>query len=339
MISPSLVPYPSSSMPECNLCPRRCSISEGNFGFCGIRRNRGGKVVLETYGLSTGLAVDPIEKKPLYHFFPGSLVLSLGSVGCNLACEFCQNWQTASSRDLNLLSCRAMPEEIVRVARQTNCRSVAFTYNEPIIWAEYAVDIALACREAGIRTVAVSNGFISDDRRSFFFDAMDAANIDLKAFTEEFYSERCSASLEPVKETLRYLARSPKTWLEITNLIIPTLNDSETEIAALSQWVADELGKEIPVHFSAFHPAHRATSLTPTPPRTLFQAREIAHDAGLRFVYTGNIDDPAGQTTSCPQCRQAIISRNHLQVDEIHIDEDSCCRYCGQTVAGCFEED
>lgn len=326
-------------MIKCTVCPRYCSIKEGAFGFCGARRCRDGKIESATYGLSTGLAVDPIEKKPLNHFYPGSKVLSLGSIGCNLGCRFCQNWGTARSKDLIRLSTRATPDDIVRIAKETGSRSVAFTYNEPIVWAEYAIDIAMACRRAGIKTVAVSNGFISEEWREPFFSFMDAANIDLKAFSDSFYREQCSGSLEPVKETLVYLARKPDTWLEVTTLLIPTLNDSVREIESLSLWVARNLGLETPLHFSAFHPAYQLTSIPSTPPSTLFQAREIAVAAGLQYVYTGNIDDPAGQTTYCPQCRQAVIERQRYNVSEYEIDEESCCRYCGQTIAGQFEDE
>jgi pyruvate formate lyase activating enzyme len=272
----------------------------------------------------------------LNHFFPGSKILSLGSIGCNLTCRFCQNWTTAQSRDFSKLTTSAAPEEIVQQAKRLGCRSVAMTYNEPIIWAEYAVDIARLCRREGIKTVAVSNGFISEDKRGSFFDLMDAVNIDLKSFSDDFYRQYCGGHLEPVLETLRYLARKPDTWLEVTTLLIPALNDSDTEIESLAKWFVQNLGTETPLHFSAFHPAYQLTSLPATPPQTLFRAKEIAQSCGLRFVYTGNIDDPAGQATYCPQCGQTVISRNRYRIDEYHIDEESCCRFCGQTIAGQF---
>jgi pyruvate formate lyase activating enzyme len=322
----------------CDLCPRQCELTENVTGFCGVRSVKDGKTVLTTYGRSTGFAVDPIEKKPLYHFYPGSQVLSFGSIGCNLACRFCQNAATSMSHDFTPLQTSATPEEIVRLAKEHDCRSVAFTYNEPIIWAEYAEDVAAACRQAGMKTVAVSNGFISESRRAEFFDLMDAANIDLKSFHETFYRDHCSASLEPVKKTLRYLAQSSKTWLEVTTLLIPMLNDSDLEITELSAWFVKNLGKETPLHFSAFHPAHRLTNVEPTPAQTLFRAREIAMSQGLRNVYIGNIDDPAGQSTSCPQCGQTVISRHRYRIDEYQIDEDACCKYCGQTISGYFED-
>jgi pyruvate formate lyase activating enzyme len=324
-------------MTQCNHCPRYCSINEGTLGFCGIRTCRNGKIVLLSYGQNTGLAIDPIEKKPLNHFYPGTRVLSFGSIGCNFDCRFCQNWATAHSRDFSLLKKTSTPEEIVDQAKRFQCRSVAFTYNEPIIWSEYALDVARLCRREGIKTVAVSNGFISEEKRRTFFDGIDAANIDLKSFSDEFYRKHCNSRLEPVLDTLCYLARQSSTWLEVTTLLIPTLNDSEAEIELLSKWLVRNLGMETPVHFSAFYPAYQLTAFPPTPVQTLFRAREIALSAGLRFVYTGNIDDPAGQTTYCPQCRQAVISRNRYRIDEYHIDAESCCRFCGQTIPGQFE--
>jgi len=322
-------------MPQCDLCPKHCTFSEGQTGFCGVRACQNGNVVLLSYGQTSGFAVDPIEKKPLHHFYPGSKILSFGSIGCNLSCRFCQNAATAQSRDLSLLTASATPDDIVQLAKQHHCESIAFTYNEPIISAEYVQDIAAACRSAGLKTVAVSNGFISDTRRSAFFDMMDAANIDLKSFSETFYRDYCGGELEPVKETLRYLAKS-RTWLEVTTLIIPTLNDSEQEIGELCDWFARHLGREVPLHFSAFRPANKLQTLPSIPPQTLFRAREIARSSGLCYVYTGNIDDPAGQSTYCPQCHQTVISRNRYTVDEYEIDEECCCKYCGQSIAGYF---
>ena len=323
-------------MAQCDLCPRNCFLSEKQSGFCGVRTSQNGSVVLVSYGKTTGFAVDPIEKKPLNHFYPSSKILSFGSIGCNLSCRFCQNAATAQCRDISLLTVSATPDDVVRLAKQYHCESVAFTYNEPIISAEYVQDVALACRRAGLKTAAVSNGFISETCRSAFFDTMDAANIDLKSFSDTFYRDYCGGELEPVKETLRYLAKS-NTWLEVTTLLIPTLNDSDQEISELCDWFVRYLGKEVPLHFSAFYPANKLLTLPPTPPQTLFRAREMAMSAGLRYVYTGNIDDPAGQSTHCPQCGQTVIFRNRYVVDEYEIDEESCCKYCGQSIAGCFE--
>jgi len=326
-----------TSMTQCDLCPRQCTLSEGQTGICGVRTCRDGNVSLLSYGKTTGFAVDPIEKKPLNHFYPGSKILSFGSIGCNLSCQFCQNATTAQSRDLSLLTTSATPEDIVRLATQHHCESVAFTYNEPIISKEYVLDVAAACRSAGLKTVAVSNGFISEKCRSDFFDSMDAANIDLKSFSDTFYRDYCNGEIEPVKDTLRYLARS-HTWLEVTTLLIPSLNDSDVEIDALCNWFSENLGREIPLHFSAFHPAHKLLTLPSTSAPTLHRAREIALSFDLCYVYTGNIDDPAGQTTYCPQCDQPVIIRHRFTIDEYKIDEESCCKYCGQTINGRFAE-
>ena len=317
----------------CTLCPRRCSPPDGSFGFCGVRQRQGDEIVLTTHGQTTGFAVDPIEKKPLYHFHPGSKILSFGSIGCNFSCNFCQNFRTAQSRDRSLLRQTASPDEIVRITWETGCRSVAFTYNEPIIWAEYAADVAAACRKAGIKTVAVSNGFITPEKRPWFFEHIDAANIDLKSFSDEFYQEQCGASLEPVKETLTYLAKSTNVWLEVTTLLIPGLNDSEAEMHELSTWMRRNLGAETPLHLSAFRPMNRLRDIPSTSPSTLFHAREIAMRTGLRYVYTGNVSDPAGGTTLCPQCRQAIIVRSGFNIEEYAVDEEACCRFCGQSIA------
>ena len=322
-------------MTQCDLCPKHCALSVGQLGSCGVRTLQNGNIVPLSYGKTTGFAVDPIEKKPLNHFFPGSKILSFGGIGCNLSCRFCQNAATAQSRDLSLLTASAAPDEVVRLSKQYHCESVAFTYNEPIITAEYVQDIAAVCRSAGLKTVAVSNGFIAESRRAAFFDNMDAANIDLKSFSETFYREYCAGTLEPVKETLRYLAKS-NTWLEVTVLLIPSLNDSVQETGELCHWFVQNLGREVPLHFSAFRPAHKMRTLPPTPQQTLFRAREIAMSSGMRYVYTGNIDDPAGQSTQCPQCGQTVILRNRYTVSEYEIDDESCCKYCGQSICGRF---
>ena len=324
-------------MTQCDLCPKHCTLTEGKTGFCGVRTAQNGSVVLLSYGQTTGFAADPIEKKPLNHFYPGSKILSFGGIGCNLSCRFCQNVAAAQSRNLSLLTTPAAPEEIVQLAKQHRCESVAFTYNEPIISAEFVQDVAAACRSAGLKTVAVSNGCISESRRSAFFGLMDAANIDLKSFSETFYRDYCGGGLEPVKETLRYLAKSD-TWLEVTTLLIPTLNDSSQEIGELCDWFVRNLGSEVPLHFSAFHPANELLTFPSTPPQTLFRAREIALSSGLRYVYTGNIDDPAGQSTYCPQCSQTLILRSRYVIEEYKIDGESCCKYCGQTISGRFRE-
>jgi pyruvate formate lyase activating enzyme len=345
-------------------------IPVGKSGYCGVRRNwyqdsssnttnennfkndlRNG-IFSITYGKNTGLVVDPVEKKPLYHFYPGSKTLSLGSIGCNLDCKFCQNSSISRSVDDSVLV-KYSPLEVVAAAQLNGCRSIAFTYNEPIIGLEYVIDIAKEAHQAGLQTIAVTNGYIAQEWLDKFFENIDAANVDLKSFSDDFYREYCSASIEPVKETLCYLAKKNKNstknncndnskrgiWFEVTTLLIPELNDSEREIAELSDWFFSELGAEIPLHFSAFRPADRLRSIPPTPAKTLFRSRNIATATGLKYVYTGNIDDTAGQATYCPQCKQSIISRNRFNVTEYLVDEDQCCRYCGQTIAGEFESD
>jgi pyruvate formate lyase activating enzyme len=320
----------------CLRCPNYCSIAENQTGICGFRTVRNGKVVPLKTNCCTGLAVDPVEKKPLNHFYPASKVLSLGLIGCNFSCKFCQNWSSAQSDDLHLLSCEAPPEYIVQKAEELACKSIAFTYNEPIIWAEYAVEIAKIAHQKEIKTIAVSNGYISDEDRSWFFENIDAANIDIKSFSEEFYKTYCGGKLANVLDTVKELARNPKVHLEITTLLLPSLNDSDEEIEALSDWLVRNTGYETPLHFSAFHPANKLKDIPPTPPETLFRAREIARNRGLKYVYTGNIDDPAGQSTYCPQCHQEVIVRNRYRIDEYHIDEESCCKFCGQNISGVF---
>ena len=338
------------TMTHCELCPRRCLIHDKQTGFCSIRTLQNGalqngRITPITFGKTVGFAVDPIEKKPLNHFYPGSNTLSFGGIGCNLACTFCQNAATAQSKDISLLTECAMPDDVVRLAKEHHCESVAFTYNEPIISAEFVQETAAACRKAGIKTIAVSNGYISGQCRSAFFDSMDAVNIDLKSFSEDFYRDYCggpksSNTLDSVKETLRYAAKQyisrASPWLEVTTLLIPSLNDSDQEIEEMCHWFVRHLGQEFPLHFSAFRPAHNLQTLPATPSTTLFRARNIAISAGLRYVYTGNIDDPAGQSTYCPQCSQTVILRVRYRIDEYKIDEESCCKYCGQTIAGCF---
>lgn len=320
----------------CDLCPRHCDIAPGKSGFCYVRQNRGGRITLEAYGRSTGFAVDPIEKKPLYHFHPGSKTLSFGTIGCNLNCSFCQNWTTSRSRDLQMLSEFATPEQIAETALFHDCKSVAFTYNEPIVWAEYAVDTAVECRKRNIKTVCVSAGFLAPEKFAWFFGPMDAANIDLKSFREKFYEKQCGVSLEAVKNTIRYIAKETDLWLELTTLLIPGENDSEEEITDLCTWIRKELGPEVPLHFSAFRPAHKKQTTPPTPPRTLFQARDIALRHGLCYVYTGNIADPAGQSTTCPQCKHSVIFRNGYVIEELAVDEENCCKFCGQHIPGRF---
>ena len=287
---------------QCDVCPRYCRLHDGQRGLCFVRARRGEELVLTTYGRSSGFCVDPIEKKPLNHFLPGTPVLSFGTAGCNLTCKFCQNWDISKARELDRLQDQASPEAIARAAADSGCRAVAYTYNDPVIFLEYAIDVAQACRARGIRNVAVSAGYMCAAPRAEFYAHMDAANIDLKAFTEGFYRKLCTGALQPVLETLEYLRHETEVWLEITTLLIPGHNDAPAEIEALSAWVMDHLGPDVPLHFTAFHPDYKMMDVAPTPPATLTRARDIALRHGLRYVYTGNVHDEAGQSTYCHAC-------------------------------------
>ena len=321
---------------QCDLCPRFCRLRDGQRGMCFVRARRGDEMVLTTYGRSSGFCIDPIEKKPLNHFLPGTPVLSFGTAGCNLACRFCQNWGISKSREVDTLADEASPETIARAARDLGCCSVAFTYNDPVIFLEYAIDVAAACREAGVRTVAVTAGEICAEPRREFYAAMDAANVDLKGFTEEFYRKVCGGHLEPVLDTLRYLKHETDVWFEITTLLIPGENDSDAEIDALSRWVMDDLGPDVPLHFTAFHPDWKMRDTPPTPPATLTRARRIALANGLRYVYTGNVHDPAGGATHCPGCGEVVIGRDGYTLTAWHLTDDGRCTACGTAIPGRF---
>ena len=302
-----------------------------------MRAREGDQMVLTTYGRSSGFCLDPIEKKPLNHFLPGTSVLSFGTAGCNLTCKFCQNWDISKARADDRLQQHASPEAIAQAAVRSGARSVAFTYNDPVIFLEYAVDVAAACREAGVKTVAVTAGYIGGAARPEFFAAMDAANIDLKGFTENFYRKLCTGSLNAVLDTLCYVKHETKTWLEITTLLIPGENDSPQEVAALSEWVMEKLGPDVPLHFTAFHPDWKMQDAPPTPPATLKRAREIARGTGLRFVYTGNIHDEAGQSTYCHACGSRLIGRDWYTITAWGLDVDGTCAACGAACPGSFD--
>ncbi len=320
----------------CTLCPRACQIPDGGRGFCFVRANEGGELVLTTYGRSSGFCIDPIEKKPLSHFLPGTSVLSLGTAGCNLGCKFCQNWDISKSRAMDTLAEQAGPEAIVTAAQEAGCRSIAFTYNDPVIWAEYAIDIAQAAHPAGIKTVAVTAGYISPEARNEFFQSIDAANVDLKAFNETFYRKLTQTRLAPVLDTLTYLKHETDVWLEITTLVIPGENDSPKELGAMCRWIVDELGPDVPIHFSAFHPAFKMNNTPATPHETLIRARQTALDAGIRYAYVGNVHDPPRESTYCPDCGKLLIERNGYTLGEYSLDR-SRCTSCGYIVPGLFE--
>ena len=323
---------------QCDLCPRDCKLHDGQRGACFVRMRSGDRMLLTTYGRSSGFCVDPIEKKPLNQFYPGTAVLSFGTAGCNLACKFCQNWDISKSRDMDRLADQATPAMIAQAARRAGCKSVAFTYNDPVIFAEYAMDVADACHAEDVQTVAVTAGYIGAEARREFFAKMDAANVDLKAFTDEFYFKLCGARLQPVLDTLVYLKQETDLWLEITTLLIPGKNDSDEELTRLSEWIAKELGADVPLHFSAFHPDFKMTDIEATPARTLARARRIAQAAGLRYVYTGNVHDRDGGTTYCPDCSAALIVRDWYQIVTYRLGDDGRCPDCGTQVAGRFEQ-
>jgi len=323
---------------QCELCPRNCRLKEGQRGLCFVRMRTGDEMVLTTYGRSSGFCIDPIEKKPLSHFYPGSAVFSFGTAGCNLACKFCQNWDISKSREIDRLADTASPGAIARAAMQQGCKSVAFTYNDPVIFLEYAVDVAKACREIGVKTVAVTAGYICEKPRKEFFAHMDAANVDLKAFTEEFYRKLCGGQLQPVLDTLLYIRNETNTWLELTTLLIPGENDSEDEIDAMTRWVVEKLGRDVPMHFTAYHPSWKYTEASPTPPKTLSRAREIAIKNGVRYAYMGNVHDEAGATTYCHKCGATIIGRDWYQLTKWHLTPEGCCASCGTVCSGHFDE-
>ena len=323
---------------ECQICPRFCKLHEGQRGLCFVRGNVGGAVALLSYGRSSGFCIDPIEKKPLNHFLPGTPVFSFGTAGCNLACKFCQNWDISKSREMDRLMDQASPEAIAQAAKATGCRSVAYTYNDPVIFHEYAIDTAIACRELGINSVAVSAGFQCAEPRAEFYQYMDAANIDLKAFTEDFYHRLCGGQLQAVLETLEYIKHETQVWLEITTLLIPGENDSEAELEQLTQWVVEKLGPDVPLHFSAFHPDWKMLNTVATPAGTLRKARQIALKNGVRYAYVGNVHDKAADSTWCHQCGQLLIGRDWYELSEWNLTADGKCKQCGNACAGIFEE-
>lgn len=322
---------------QCDTCPRYCKLHEGQRGLCFVRGNRGGRIVLTTYGRSSGFCVDPVEKKPLNHFLPGTPILSFGTAGCNLACKFCQNWDISKSRELDTLMDEASPATIARAAERLGCRSVAYTYNDPVIFMEYAMDVADACRERGIKSVAVTAGYMCAEPRREFYRHMDAANVDLKGFTEDFYFKLTGGHLQPVLDTLVYLKRETKVWFEITTLLIPGHNDSDAELERQSRWIADELGPDVPLHFTAFHPDWKMRDVPSTPPETLTRARGIALAHGLHYVYTGNVRDETGGSTWCHRCGALLIGRDGYDITAWNLDSGRC-HACRTACAGVLED-
>ncbi len=322
---------------QCDMCPRYCKLGDGQRGMCFVRMNAGGQIVLTTYGRSSGFCVDPIEKKPLNHFYPGSPILSFGTAGCNLACTFCQNWHISKSREVDTLADAASPARLAAAAERLGCRSVAFTYNDPVIFHEYAVDVAKECRALGIKSVAVTAGYVCDEPRREFYNHMDAANVDLKAFTEDFYWQLSKGHLQPVLDTLLYLKRETEVWFEITTLLIPGKNDSDEEIHSMTGWVVEHLGPDVPMHFTAFHPAWKMTEAPSTPSSTLTRARQIALQNGVHHAFTGNVHDPTGASTTCHECGQTLIGRDSYLVTEWQLTDDGRCTNCDTQCAGVFD--
>lgn len=322
---------------QCDLCPRFCKLHEGQRGLCFVRGRLHDSMVLTTYGRSSGFCIDPIEKKPLNHFLPGTPVFSFGTAGCNLACKFCQNWDMSKSREIDTLADAASPQKIAETAKRMGCRSVAYTYNDPVIFHEYAIDVAKACHEVGVKSVAVTAGYVTPEPRKEFYQHMDAANVDLKAFTEDFYHRLTGGHLAPVLDTLQYLRHETSVWLEITTLLIPGHNDTDQEINELSQWIMNNLGPDVPLHFSAFHPDWKMLDVPPTPAATLKRARKLAMEKGLRYVYTGNIHDTEGGSTYCHSCGERVIERDWYVIRDWQLDDHGACRKCGTMCAGVFE--
>ena len=322
---------------QCDLCPRFCKLHEGQRGLCFVRAREDDMMVLTTYGRSSGFCIDPIEKKPLNHFLPGTPVLSFGTAGCNLTCKFCQNWDISKSREFDKLQAKASPEMIAEAAVKTGCKSVAVTYNDPVIFLEYAVDVAQACRERGVKMVAVTAGYICPEPRTEFYRHMDAANVDLKAFTEGFYKKLCSAELGAVLDTLKYLKHETDVWFEITDLLIPGENDSEAEIEEMTQWVMENLGPDVPMHFTAFHPDWKMMDKPRTPINTVVRARTIALKNGIRHAYTGNVCDPEGSSSYCHVCGGMLIGRDGYRLSTWNISGKGACIECEAPVPGVFD--
>jgi pyruvate formate lyase activating enzyme len=345
---PALATFASTTVPgrywrrlddgrlQCDVCPRACRLRDGQRGLCFVRAREGDEIVLTTYGRSSGFCVDPIEKKPLNHFLPGTPVLSFGTAGCNLSCRFCQNWDISKSREVDTLADAASPAAIAAAAEALGCSSVAFTYNDPVIFLEYAVDVADACRERGIKAVAVTAGYVGPEARVELFEHMDAANVDLKAFTDDFYAGICAGQLQPVLETLTYLKHETDVWFEITNLLIPGKNDSDEEIDRMTAWVVEHLGPDVPMHFTAFHPDYRMLDVPPTPPETLTRARAIALANGVHYAYTGNVFDSDGGSTYCPRCGTCVIEREWYRLGAYRLSDDGRCEACALALPGVF---
>jgi len=321
---------------QCLICPRNCILKDGGEGFCHVRKNSCGNIILTTYGFNTGLAIDPVEKKPLYQFYPQSSVLSFGTLGCNMGCKFCQNWQISKSKaDCSSLN-RTTPEDVVRIAKQYSCKSVAFTYNDPVIFFEYALDTAKLCRQNGIKTIAVTAGYINPEPAAEFFNYMDAANIDVKGFSEAFYKKNCFAHLDPVLDTVKYVCNNTNCHVELTTMLIEGENDEPEMIKSECGWILENLGDSVPLHFSAFFPKYKFSDRSATKFDTLQKAYEIAVSEGLKYVYTGNLTDKRTSSTYCPNCGRVVIKRDGYKLLEYNLDGEYCI-FCSYKCSGCFD--
>ena len=321
---------------KCTVCPRECLLAEGQKGFCRVRQNKNGRIDLIPYNYATGLAVDPVEKKPLYHFYPSTGVLSFGTFGCNMGCKFCQNYHMSKYEQNFDYSAKATPEMIVGTAKKYNCKSVAFTYNDPVVFIEYAVETAKLCRQEGIKTVAVTAGYINPNPAEDFYRYIDAANIDLKGFSEDFYRKNCLAKLQPVLDTIKYVCNETDCIVELTTLLIDGENTSDEILKNEFDWIINELGEEIPVHLSAFHPAWKFSDRSNTKTETLFSAYDLAKETGLKYVYTGNISDVDSSTTVCPVCKRKLVVRNGFKSDIVGLKDGKCIN-CGHKIYGKFD--
>jgi pyruvate formate lyase activating enzyme len=334
------MPYQNTlkdNITQCLVCPRNCRLANYQRGFCFVRQNIDGEITLTAYGKTTGLAIDPVEKKPLYHFYPGSKVLSFGTLGCNMGCCFCQNWHITKTKDHTGLIQEASPKEIALSAKQYGCKSVAFTYNDPVIFLEYAIDTAIECHALGIKTIAVTAGYINPEPRVDLFNHIDAANIDLKGFSKEFYKKMCLADIEPVLETIKYVKNETPCHLELTTHLIEGFNDSNKDLRAQCDWIVENLGTDVPLHFSAFFPSWKLKNVHPTNPKTLLKAYQIAKKAGIKYVYTGNIQDNKTSTTFCHRCKKPLIKRHGFEITQYNLAEKNSCRFCGAICGGIFE--
>ncbi len=319
---------------QCKLCPWNCIIKDSKSGNCGVRKNIKGKLHSMVYGKAVSVAIDPIEKKPLFHFQPGSKILSWGTVGCNLHCKHCQNWETSQAKAGEYHEECLKPADLIKAAIKNNCHSIAATYNEPTVFYEYMHDTFKLAKGKNLKTVSVTNGFINEKPLKDLLPYLDAVNVDLKSFDETFYRKITTAKLEPVLNTLKVINKS-KTWLEITNLIIPALNDDIKEIKKMCEWVRDNLGTRVPLHFSAFYPCYKLMDLEPTSENILIKARDTAKKVGLKYVYMGNVRTEDGESTYCPKCKKELIKRSGFSVTADDLKSNKC-KYCDEKVDGVF---